>query len=76
MTTITAREFSRNIAMYLQRAGKGEQFCIKSNNNPIAHLLPCDKNNPKRWSMKKPTLKIKGLCLSERFSQYRQEERS
>jgi len=71
------REFTHNIASYMDRAHKGEIFVIMKRNQPVADIVPHNKKRVKPgWSMEMPKLKVKGLNMAEEFVKFRQEERS
>ena len=77
MVKINMREFSLNIAKYMERAHKGESFMIMRRNKPIAEITPPHQGKVKPgWSLQMPKLKIKGLSMSQELTTYREEERS
>ncbi len=48
MTTITMREFSRNLSAISKRVSKGESFCVSKNSEIIFEVKPNIKKTNKQ----------------------------
>ncbi|VAX37554.1 hypothetical protein MNBD_UNCLBAC01-1945 [hydrothermal vent metagenome] len=78
MVEVNIREFSHNIAEYVERARKGERIVLVKRNKPVADIMP-HQEKPKVPGWKREIKMIKLKKGAETFSQtvirLRQEER-
>ncbi|MCA9409293.1 MAG: hypothetical protein KC733_11430 [Candidatus Omnitrophica bacterium] len=77
MIKISMREFTLNVAKYMERVHKGECFVIVKREKPIANILPHTPQKSKAgWSYEIPKKIVKGPGLAEELVEYRKKERS
>jgi len=77
MIKISMREFTHDIAEYMNRASQGEEFVVMKRNQAIADIIPHSKGKIKPgWSLNMPKKIIQNEGLSDELVKFRQKERS
>ena len=77
MIKVGIRDFSHNIAKYLQEVESGKSIVLLKRNKPIANISPHNDNNTHPgWKRKIKKIKVDGLSLTDELLKTREAERT
>lgn len=77
MIKINMREFSHNIAKYIDRADKGEKIVLIKRGKPVVDITPHNEDPRKPgWKRKIDKIAVKGETFAETVTKLRDEERT
>lgn len=77
MVKINMREFSHNIAQYIERARRGEKIVLIKRRKPVVDIMPHNEY-PKKpgWKREIDKIHVRGETFSQTVVKMRREERS
>lgn len=77
MVKINMREFSHNIARYIERARRGEKIVLVKRQKPVVDIMPHNECPQKPgWKRKIDKIHARGETFAQTVVKMRQEERS